>query len=38
MQKVKNCLNDIQNFMFANKLKLNPDKTEFIRIGSPKKL
>ena len=34
MQKLKNCLNDIQNFMFANKLKLNPDKTEFILIGS----
>ena len=36
MQKLKNCLNDVQNFMFANKLKLNPDKTEFILIGSPK--
>ena len=34
MQKLKNCLNDIQNFMFTNKLKLNPDKTEFILIGS----
>ena len=33
-QKLKNCLNDIQNFMFTNKLKLNPDKTEFILIGS----
>ena len=29
-------LNDIQNFMFTNKLKLNPDKTEFILIGSHK--
>ena len=36
IQKLKNCLNDIQNFMFANKLKLNPDKTVFILIGSPK--
>ena len=36
MQKLKNCLNDIHNFMFTNKLKLNPDKTEFILIGSPK--
>ena len=36
IQKLKNCLNDIQNFMFANKLKLNPDKTEFILIGSQK--
>ena len=34
IQKLKNCLNDIQNFMFANKLKLNPHKTEFILIGS----
>ena len=34
MQKLKNCLNIIQNFMFTNKLKLNPDKTEFILIGS----
>ena len=33
-KKLKNCLNDIQNFMFTNKLKLNPDKTEFILIGS----
>ena len=36
IQKLKNCLNDIQNFMFANKLKLNPDKTEFILIGFQK--
>ena len=35
-QKLKNCLNDIQSFMFANKLKLNPDKSEFILIGSKK--
>ena len=35
MQKLKNCPNDIQNFMFANKLKLNKDKSEFIVIGSP---
>ena len=33
IQKLKNCL-DIQNFMFANKLKLNPEKAEFILIGS----
>ena len=33
IQKLKNFLNDIQNFMFKNKLKLNPDKTEFILIG-----
>ena len=34
IQKLKNCLNDIQNLMSANKLKLNPEKTEFILIGS----
>ena len=33
--KLKNCLNNIQNFMFKNKLKLYPDKTEFVLIGSP---
>ena len=36
MQKLKNCLNDTQNFMITNKLKLSPDKTKFILIGSPK--
>ena len=36
VQKLKNCLNDIQNFMFTNKLKLNSDKTKFILIGSQK--
>ena len=34
IQNLKNCLNNIQNFMFTNKLKLNPDKTEIILIGS----
>ena len=34
IQKLKNCLSDIQNFMSANKLKLNPEKTGFILIGS----
>ena len=36
IQKLKNCLNDIQNFMFTNKFKLNPGKTEFILIDSQK--
>ena len=36
IQKLKNCLNEIQNFMFTNKLKLNSDITEFILIGSQK--
>ena len=30
IQTLKNYLNNIQNFMLTNKLKLNPDKTEFI--------
>ena len=34
VHKLKNCLNNIQNFMFINKLNLSPDKTEFILIGS----
>ena len=34
IQKLKNCPRDIQNFMSANKLKRNPEKTEFILIGS----
>ena len=34
IQKLKNYISDIQNFMSANKLKLNPEKTEFILIGS----
>ena len=34
MQKLMNCLNYIQNFMFTNKLKLNPGKTEFTLVGS----
>ena len=34
MTALTDCLNDIQNFMAANKLKLNPEKTEFILIGS----
>ena len=34
IQKLKNCVSNIQNFMSANKLKLNPEKTEFILIGS----
>ena len=34
MTALTDCLNDIQNFMAANKFKLNPDKTEFILIGS----
>ena len=34
IQKLKNYLNNIQNSMFANKLKLNPEKNEFILIGS----
>ena len=34
IQKLKNCLHDIQIFMFTNKSKPNPGKAEFILIGS----
>ena len=34
IQTLRYCLNGIQSYMFTNKLKLNPDKTEFILIGS----
>ena len=36
IQKLENCLNDIQNLMFTNISKLDPDKTEFILTGSKK--
>ena len=32
--RLKNCLNDVKKWLSANKLKLNPDKTEFIVFGS----
>jgi len=31
---LQKCLTDVQNWMAANKLKLNPDKTEFILLGT----
>lgn len=34
IQKIQNCITDIQNWMTRNKLKLNTDKTEFFVIGS----
>ena len=34
--KLNRCLQDVKEWMSASKLKLNPDKTEFIRFG-PKK-
>ena len=37
MKVLTDCLNDIQNFMASNKLKLNPDKTEFIFTGARNK-
>ena len=33
-QVLQNCLFDVQNWMSSSQLKLNPDKTEFIVIGS----
>ena len=35
--RLKSCLNDIQVWMSENKLKLNPDKTEFIVFGAKDK-
>ena len=32
--RLKNCLDDVRKWLSANKLKLNPDKTEFILFGS----
>ena len=34
LDHLKSCLNDIQVWMSENKLKLNPDKTEFIVFGA----
>ena len=34
--ELQNCLKNIQSWMAASKLKLNPDKTEFILFGSDK--
>ena len=31
---IQTCLTDVQSWMKTNKLKLNPDKTEFILLGN----
>ena len=36
ISQLQNCLLDIQNWMLSNKLKLNPEKTEFILFGTKK--
>ena len=36
ISELQKCLSDIQSWMDINKLKLNPDKTEFMLIGSDK--
>ena len=36
LQKLRSCLSSVQNWMLVNKLKLNPDKTEFLLIGHKK--
>ena len=33
LHSLQACLNSVQKWMFHNKLKLNPDKTEFLLIG-----
>ena len=33
LNKLQDCLGNVQRWMFSNKLKLNPDKTEFLLIG-----
>ena len=33
---LQNCLSAVQSWMFTNKLKLNPDKTEFLLLGNVK--
>jgi len=33
LHRLKDCLENVQKWMFLNKLKLNPDKTEFLLIG-----
>jgi hypothetical protein len=34
IKSFQNCLESIKDWMFTNKLKLNPDKTEFLLIGN----
>ena len=33
LNRLQDCLGDVQRWMFSNKLKLNPAKTEFLLIG-----
>ena len=35
-EQLNRCLNDVKDWMSTSKLKLNPDKTEFIIFGSKK--
>ena len=34
IQSLQDCLMSVQDWMFTNKLKLNPDKTEFMLVGN----
>ena len=34
LKRLNTCLDDVKKWMAANKLKLNPDKTEFVVFGS----
>ena len=35
---MQNCIDDVKKWMFANKLKLNDGKTEFLLIGTRQQL
>ena len=38
VDKLKNCLTDIKNWMTKNMLKLNTDKTRYLLFGTPQQL
>ena len=37
IKSLQECLTSVQDWMFTNKLKLNPDKTEFMLIGNKRR-
>ena len=38
VSSIKSCIRDLQNWMLIDKLKLNPDKTEFLILGTRQQL